>query len=400
MKSGPAALRSTTGHPLWKGERVGNTIVYTLDLPPGRLAPGQAPPKLVFMPVDIRGEGGPIATYVGTHEVSVGTLIGAFEAQRARQSWEQLQATLRHWDFDKDDPRPGPATWSWDLRRAKVILSDRSKETVAWKDQTGWLRGHPNMQGTPYYAPELGEIAPPNYDSPMDWVSPDAALLAAREMGVRLPTVNEWKAAVERAGGQKSAAAGQNRRDKIWLLQFRYIEKLDVIGKEWPHAGIFWPKNLVPLWPQADGKLLYVNASDDSALDINDGYLWFAPSARDSEGWSNLVGNVSEIVLDGEPGDMAGVEPTAEAIRPLIEKFADKWRVIGASALSCITLRDNTPYDAFEPYEYKSLREARMGYSDVGFRLAFSEGGAGRPTETPAVLLSKAFAGAGYLDGE
>lgn len=400
LKSGPAALRSTTGHPLWKGERVGNTIVYTLDLSPGRLAPGQAPPKLVFMPVDIRGEGGPIATYVGTHEVSVGTLIGAFEAQRARQSWEQLQATLRHWDFDKDDPRPGPATWSWDLRRAKVILSDRSKETVAWKDQTGWLRGHPNMQGTPYYAPELGEIAPPNYDSPMDWVSPDAALLAAREMGVRLPTVNEWKAAVERAGGQKSAAAGQNRRDKIWLLQFRYIEKLDVIGKEWPHAGIFWPKNLVPLWPQADGKLLYVNASDDSALDINDGYLWFAPSARDSEGWSNLVGNVSEIVLDGEPGDMAGVEPTAEAIRPLIEKFADKWRVIGASALSCITLRDNTPYDAFEPYEYKSLREARMGYSDVGFRLAFSEGGAGRPTETPAVLLSKAFAGAGYLDGE
>lgn len=400
LKSGPAALRGASGQPLWKGEKVGNAIVYSLDLPPGRLAPGQQPPKLVFMPVEIRGEGGPIATYVGTHEVSVGTLIGAFEAQRAHQSWDQLQATLRHWDFDKDDPRPGPATWSWDLRRAKVILSDRSKESVAWKDQTGWLRGHPNMQGKPYYAPELGEIAPPNFDSPMDWVSPDAALLAAREMGVRLPTVNEWKAAVERAGGQKSAASGQNRRDKTWLMQFQYIDKLDVIGKEWPHAGIFWPKNLVPQWPQADGKMLYVNASDDSSLDVNDGYLWFAPSMRDSEGWSNLVGNVSEIVFDGGSEDMAGVEPTAEAIKPLVEKFADKWRVIGASALSSITLRDSTPYDPLEAYEYKSLREARMGYADVGFRLAFSEGGTGRPTETPAVLLAKALASAGYLDGE
>ncbi|MBL8877317.1 MAG: hypothetical protein JNM86_16115 [Phycisphaerae bacterium] len=400
LKSGPAALRNAQGQPLWKGEKVGGAIVYSLDLPPGRLAPGQSAVKLVFQPVSITGPGGPIATYVSTHEVSVGSLIGAFEAQRGRQSWEQLQKTLRHWDFDKDDPRPGPATWSWDLRRVKVILSDRSKESVAWKDQTGWLKGHPTMQGKNYYAPELGEIAPPNYDSPMDWVSPDAALLAARQMGVRLPTVDEWKAAVEAAGGQKKASAGENRRDKTWLIQFQYIDKLDVIGKEWPHAGIFWPKNLVPQWPQADGKMLYVNASDDSSLPINDGYLWFAPAMRDSDGWSNLIGNVSEIVLDGPADEMASVEPTAEAVRPFVEKFADKWRVAGASALSGIVLRGNKDYDPAEPYENKSLREARMGYADVGFRLAFSEGGTGRPAETPAVLLAQALAGGAYLDGE
>lgn len=146
--------------------------------------------------------------------------------------------------------------------------------------------------------------------------------------------------------------------------------------------------------------MLYVNASDDSSLPINDGYLWFAPASRDSEGWSNLAGNVSEIVLDGAADEMASVEPTAEAIRPLVEKFADKWRVAGASALSGIVLRGNAEYDAFEPYEYKSLREARMGYSDVGFRVAFSEGGSGRPAETPAVLLANAMAGGVYLDGE
>jgi len=400
LKSGPAALRGANGTPLWKGEKVGERIVYSLDLPPGRLAPGQSTVKLVFMPVKISGPGGPIATYVSTHEISVGALIGAFESQRGNKSWEQLQKTLRHWDFDKDDPRPGPATWSWDLRRVKVILSDRSKESVAWKDQTGWLKGHPTMQGKSYYAPELGEIAPPNYESPMDWVSPDAALLTAREMGVRLPTAEEWAAAVEAAGGTKKATTGENRRDKTWLAQFQYIDKLDVIGKEWPHAGIFWPKNLTPQWPQGDGKMLYVNASDDSSLPINDGYLWFGPASRDSEGWSNLVGNVSEIVLDGAADEMASVEPTADAVRPLVEKFADKWRVAGASALSGTLLRGSAEYDPFEAYEYKSLREARMGYADVGFRLAFSEGGTGRPAETPAVLLASALAGGQYLDAD
>jgi len=185
------------------------------------------------------------------------------------------------------------------------------------------------------------------------------------------------------------------------LIQFKYIDELNVLdGKEWPHAGIFWPKNLQPQWPQGDGKMLYVNASDDSSLPLNDGYLWFAPASRDSEGWSNLVGNVSEIVLDGPADEMAGVEPTAEAVRPLVEKFADKWRVAGASALSGILMRGNAEYDPFEAYEYKSLREARMGYADVGFRLAFSEGGTGRPVETPAVLLASVLASAGYLDAE
>ncbi|MBS0187518.1 MAG: hypothetical protein JSS51_05585 [Planctomycetes bacterium] len=400
LKSGPAALRNAAGQPLWSAEKHGEGVVYTLNLPPGRLAPGQGTVRVEFQPVKIDGPGGPIATYVSTHEVSVSTFVGAFESRRGNESWEQLQKTLRYWDHGKDDPRPGPATWSWDLRRAKVTLSDRSKESVAWKDQSGWLRGHPTMEGKPYYAPEIGEVAPPSYDSPMDWVSPDAALLAARQMGVRLPTMREWLAAVDSAGGAEKAANGQNRRDKTWTLQFKYIEKLDVIGKEWPHAGIFWPKNLKPTWQQADGKSLYVNASDDSALTFNDGYLWFAPVSRDSEGWSYLIGNVSEIVLEGAGDEMATVDTSADAVRPFVEKAAEKWRIVGASALSAITLREGKAYDALEGYQYPSLREARMGYSDVGFRLAFSEGGTGRPRETPAELLAKVLSAAPYLDGK
>lgn len=391
LKSGPAAVLGPNGQPLWKGTKDGDTIIYALDLPPGRLAPGQPPVKIEFRPVKIVGPGGPIATYVSTHEVSVGMLMGAAEAQRNVGSWDQLKSTIRWWDYDRPDPRKGPATWTWDIRRAKVTLSDRSKETA------DWLQIQETMQGKPYYAPDLGVIAPPTYDSPMDWISPDGALVAARLMGARLPTIDEWHAAVEDGGGLEKSSDKANRRDKTWTVQFNYIKDLDVSGKEWPHAGIFWPRAMKPMEKQPDGKMLYVNASDDSALTYNDGYLWFASVMRDSQGWSNLVGNVSEIVLDGESEAIASVEPTAEAVKPLVEELTEKWRIVGGSALSAITLRDGKLYEVEAGYEYPSLREARMGYADVGFRLAFSEGGTGRPTEPPAVLAARVLKAAPYL---
>ncbi len=390
LKSGPASLRGPTGHQLWKGAMAGEAVVYTLDLPASKLANGQPIVKLVFLPVSVNGPGGPIATYVGAHEVSVGTFIGAAESQRLADSWKQFGLTLRNWEAGRPDPRPGPAPWTWDTRHAKITLSDRS-------NGSGWLRGHPTMAGKPYYAPELGEVSPPNFDSPMNWMTPDAALLAARLMGARLPTLEEWKAAVEAAGGAKGASAGANRRDKTWSIQFKYIDGLDVSGKEFPNAAAFWPKNARPQWEQ-NGRMAYAFWRDGSALAGNDGYLWFAPAARDSLGWSNLIGNVSEIVLDDKGDPMSDVQPKAEVIRPLVEQLTEKWRVVGASALSGITMRDDKEYDPFEAYEFQTLRDARNGYADLGFRLAFSEGGTGRPKDPPAVLAAKAMMQAGYID--
>ncbi|MBS0191927.1 MAG: hypothetical protein U0573_04700 [Phycisphaerales bacterium] len=390
LKNGPASIVLDKKQ-VWKASREGDRYIYSLDLPPGRMAPGQPPVKLEFRPVKIMGSGGPIATYVSTHEVSVGMVMGAVEVYRSSSLWEQLRLTLRWWD-DGPDPRYGPATWTWDSRRKLVLMNISSRN-----QSSGWMQVLEDLHDKPYYAPALGTIAPPAYDSPMDWISPDAALLLSRLMGARLPTVEEWRAAVDDAGGLEKVSDKSNRRDKNWTMQFDYVKDLDIPTKEWPHAGIFWPRGLKPAEKQPDGKLLYVNAADDSALTYNDGYLWFAPVLRDSQGWSHLVGNVSEIVLEGNPDAIASLEPNVEAVTAAIDNPELKWRVIGGSALSAITLRDSKPYEVDEPYANPSIREARKGYSDVGFRLAFSEGGNGRPKEPPAVLTARALEQAVFL---
>ena len=388
---GPATIRTPSGRPVWRATRQGDAVVYALDAGAMRMP---VPVQMAFLPVDIRGEDGPIATYVLAGEVSVGLFIAIAESTDA---WGQFAGTregqraLYWWDFDQGDPRSGPATWQWDRRRAKVVLSARPVGN-------GWLVGDESMTGKEYYPEALANTAPPALDSPMNLVSPDAALLAARLAGARIPTVAEWQAALASAGGLDDAARSANRRDRTWKLQFDHVVALDTaIRKEWPHAGVFWPRGLRPEWA-VDGKSLYLNRRDDSALESSDGFLWFAGSAHDSPNWSNVIGNVAEYVIDAAPDAIANVEPDLPAVRSAIDRTIEKWSVIGASALSGLTLRGNTPAKLDTPYAIPSLREARMGYSDVGFRLAFSEGGSGRPKEPPAVLTARAFADAPYLD--
>jgi hypothetical protein len=389
--NGPATIRTPSGRPVWRATRQGDAVVYSFDAGATRLA---APVQMAFLPVDIQGPDGPIATYVLAGEVSVGLFIAIAESTDA---WGQFagsregQNALYWWDFDQGDPRSGPASWQWDRRRAKVVLSERPVGNR-------WLVGDESMTGKAYYPEALANTAPPALDSPMNLVSPDAALLAARHAGARIPTVTEWKAALASAGGVDAATKSANRRDRTWKLQFDHVASLDTtIRKEWPHAGIFWPRGLRPEWA-VDAKNLYLNRRDDSALESSDGFLWFASSSHDSANWSNLIGNVAEYVVDTAPDALANVDPDLPAVRSAIDRTVEKWSVIGASALSGLTLRGNTPAKLDAPYAIPSLREARMGYSDVGFRLAFSEGGTGRPKEPPAVLAARAFAEAAYLD--
>lgn len=388
---GPATIRGPGGRPVWRATRQGEAVVYALDSGAVRLA---APVQMVFLPVDIQGADGPIPTYVLAGEVSVGLFIALAEST---DSWSQFsgsregQRALYWWDFDQGDPRAGPAAWQWDRRRAKVVLSERPAGNR-------WLVGDESMAKNAYYPEALADIAPPTLDSPMNDVSPEAVLLAARLAGARIPSVAEWKAAVVSAGGLDAAAKGANRRDRTWKLQFDHVNKLDAtIRREWPHAGVFWPRSLRPEW-SVDNKNLYINSRDDSALDTSDGVLWFAGSGHDSPNWSHLVGNVAEFVLDANPDTLADVDPEFSAVRAAVDRTVEKWSVIGGSALSSLTLRGNTPAKLDAPYAIPSLREARMGYSDVGFRLAFSEGGIGRPKDPPAVLATRAFAEAAYVD--
>jgi hypothetical protein len=102
--------------------------------------------------------------------------------------------------------------------------------------------------------------------------------------------------------------------------------------------------------------------------DWNDQTLWFTPvgvgGAESGSVVHNLIGNVAEYVLDAN-GEVPPALPTA--VSDFVQKHAATLKVIGGSALSDPAL----PPDAPQPVV---LAEAQEGYSDVGFRLAFSAG--------------------------
>jgi hypothetical protein len=78
----------------------------------------------------------------------------------------------------------------------------------------------------------------------------------------------------------------------------------------------------------------------------------------------NLVGNVAEYVLELPTGAMP--EARTSGAEEFVERHRGALRVIGGSALS-----DPAAGDKASPI---ALDDAMEGYSDVGFRLAFSGG--------------------------
>ena len=97
----------------------------------------------------------------------------------------------------------------------------------------------------------------------------------------------------------------------------------------------------------------------------------------------NLVGNVAEFVFD-DPAALAKVEPTPAEVDKLLRASIDKLRVIGGSALSSPDLKVETPY----PVDPAELH----GFSDVGFRLAFTA-----PAEPLQARLRRTLTAQGYL---
>lgn len=87
--------------------------------------------------------------------------------------------------------------------------------------------------GAKYYPAGL-KVDPPSRDHPMQYLSPHAAVLAARLAGCRLPTVDEWTA----AGG---AVGGTNLRDASWKRVHDHLRQFASSGPEFPGAGLFWP---------------------------------------------------------------------------------------------------------------------------------------------------------------
>jgi hypothetical protein len=263
------------------------------------------------------------------------------------------------------------------------------------KTGNGWLRPGTtsDMENFPYYPKGMDVPAPPTFDDPMNYISPVAALYVAHLACCRLPSTIEWTKALEK---DPPADIDTNRRDKLWTDEYKYLSEPDpVTGKsileranrnaELPSAGIFRPKgiNKAPLQDNL------------GATDRNDKYLWFAPvDTGGGKDFHHLIGNVAEYVfedpkaLDKLPAELAA--SGANGARGALGKTGDQVHVIGASALSP---KENDPKTPLEV----NISQSLGGYSDVGFRLAFSTGGGGGGTGKPAERLAKILSQTDYL---
>jgi formylglycine-generating enzyme required for sulfatase activity len=307
-------------------------------------------------------------SFMGTTEVPVGLFI---DAVTGAGKWDEVRPLLANYPAGGYDTRSGPRVWEWSTRPGQVmsVAAPGPGDT-----SRGWLRAKSTTSGQEYYPPGL-TVTPPTPQHPMQYVSPTAAVYAARLMGCRLPTSAEWKAAAA-----LPASGTPNLRDKTWRKEFERAKELVGNDPEYPAGGIFWPSEAQKVQPLLDGS---------PAVDADDGVLWFSPAEAGVQGFQNLVGNVAEFVWE-DPASIEAVEASSAAIRTALGK-GEKLRVIGGSALSPKEVGPNDP----QPVNFA---QARAGYSDVGFRLAFSapRGAAGADAST---RLDEALNANGYLTG-
>ncbi len=278
--------------------------------------------------------------YLSTAEVTVGAFADAITKAAA---WEEVRPELAKFTSGEDSRR-GPRVWEWSTQPGEeMIVATPGKGDTS----SGWLRVKPTMAGVSYYPAGLS-VPPPTRDHPMQFVSPTAAMLMARTVGCRLPTREEWTKAVD-----KAPSNAQNLRDATWRKQYEHTKAVISSQPDYPASGIFWPAKAQKIPTMQDGF---------AAVEQDDGILWFVPAPA-GPGFHHLIGNVAEFVWD-DPAAIEGLEPVGATVKAALGK-GENLKVIGGSALS----PKEVPIREAQAVNFSAARE---GYSDVGFRLAFT----------------------------
>ncbi len=305
------------------------------------------------------------ASFVCTTEVPVGLFA---DVVSAAGKWDELLAHLPKYPSPEEDFRRGPRTWE---------LAGRGREGITHAVQ--WVRLPEGVNARKFYVPDVPVSAQPKRDHPMQYLSPTAAALFAKLLGSRLPSSSEWRAAYD--AYERGHPNPPNLRDATWKRQWEHVRQMEADAAfhapldYYPNAGIFWPKGYdVPTVKE-----------DDDAGAADDKMLWFARvTAGRPQRLHHLVGNVAEYVFE-DPKALAGVDGSAEAVAGLLSGSAGSVAVIGASAMSSPKL----PRDRPRPVDPAIAAE---GFSDVGFRLAFTA-----PAEALRVRLRRLLTERGYL---
>ncbi len=324
----PASDAATKLGPGATGQYVGQRDGELLRFVP---VSGASLPELVFAPVQpaspaAPGGRGDTLTYVGRHEVSVmvarrlAALAPAGELAKALTTFDAMT-----------DPRRGPRSWEWN-RAQDAIIPARA-----------WWPDAPGAEALPAGA------GVPTDEAPMQYLSPSAAAYLAHLVGCRLPTSAEWSAALGRSRHDDGACNLQDRSFDAFAQRYR-------VGPDDLDA---FPVNRNPEEPPREAR-------------ITDDAVWFWGVGKGcGSPFKNLIGNVSEYVLDPAPDTPGSPSATSSRFSTVDEWVRTKgnavW-VVGPSALTG-TSAVAAEADRKSPVEVVLAAE---GYSDVGFRLAFS----------------------------
>ncbi|MBX9738190.1 MAG: formylglycine-generating enzyme family protein, partial [Phycisphaerales bacterium] len=318
-------------------------IAYTLTVE------GVPPQTLVFAPVDVGGK----TVFVSTTEVSVGVASSTLAASGRGE----LFATLTQ-DWNRFVTRRGLRTWE-PLLKSPVLASKAPLGPVPSEGDPlrGWL---PRPAGADRVAGLLAmpEAPGPQWNSPMQGVSPEAAALIASAMNCRLPSVDEWRASLSSEGlaASDTPPAGAQLRGRQWKKQFDATKaaRAASVNLSFPQDGAFTPAGATgPTSPEAD----------DNILPIDEPSFLMAPvDSGPGMVFKHLIGNVWEWVLvDNAKFERLGPDD----IKPGSINVAQEVRVVGGSSLSSPATSRTLPHVAVKA-------RAAGGFSDVGFRIAFS----------------------------
>lgn len=308
LKLGPAATGQYTA------QRDGELIRFVPTT-------GVQLPELVFAPVHVPGRDA--LTYMSVTECSV--LVASRIASLAPAG--ELSRAITVFDA-MSDPRRGPRSWEWNKSRDAITTA------------RAWLPSGAGGRGVP------------SDDSPMQYVSPAAAAYLANLVSCRLPTAVEWSSALARTHNDETSPC--NLRDRAFdsFAQQVHLAPVDL--------DVCVP-GAAPATPAADP-----TATPRPTDDV----VWFLPVNKGcGTPFKNLVGNVAEYVLD--PAANAPATPPSttnrfQAVDDWVRAAGNSVCVIGSSALSDPT---STLLTTRHPVD---LVLAGEGYSDVGFRLAFT----------------------------
>jgi hypothetical protein len=301
------------------------------------------------------------ASYVLANEVSIGLFASTIDQSG---NWGDV-VKLGRIEPKQQLRRVGPAGWEWELSGGQV--SGLRPATLQNRTTSrGWFDFDNYMAKTQYFA-QGKEPEAPSAQTPMQYVSPAAAVYVAKLLGCRLPTVEEFSSVI----GQSDQGSA-NRRDESWLTANtalyaktggRNTTSLD--GEMFLPSGVTAPNRAKAL----------------AAVQTNDGQVLFRAIPGDSaaSAWQDAAGNVAEFVV-ADASIWGGVPTGVAELRDWTSK-SESLRVMGGSALSPAEI------DPATAYPVKGV-SSLLGYSDVGFRIAFEAQGSGRMTADGSAVVS------------